>query len=51
MVSEMAASNQRLWQTEKTSRRINHDSEMESRAVQIVGSDPQMLVECAKIQR
>ncbi|WP_395822768.1 tRNA dihydrouridine synthase DusB [Collimonas sp.] len=47
-VSEMAASNPRLWQTEKTSRRINHDGEMEPRAVQIAGADPLMLVECAK---
>lgn len=47
-VSEMAASNPRLWQTEKTSRRINHDREMEPRAVQIAGCDPQMLAECAK---
>jgi tRNA-dihydrouridine synthase B len=47
-VSEMAASNPRLWQTEKTSRRINHDGEMEPRAVQIAGADPRMLAECAK---
>ncbi|MQR02273.1 tRNA dihydrouridine synthase DusB [Glaciimonas soli] len=47
-VSEMAASNPRLWKTEKTSRRINHDGEMEPRAVQIAGADPQMLAECAK---
>ncbi|WP_041742558.1 tRNA dihydrouridine synthase DusB [Collimonas fungivorans] len=47
-VSEMAASNPRLWQTEKTSRRINHDGEMEPRAVQIAGADPLMLAECAK---
>lgn len=47
-VSEMAASNPRLWQTEKTSRRVNHDGEMEPRAVQIAGADPLMLAECAK---
>jgi tRNA-dihydrouridine synthase B len=47
-VSEMAASNPRLWQTEKTSRRINHDGEMAPRAVQIAGADPLMLAECAK---
>ncbi|MGS0741305.1 tRNA dihydrouridine synthase DusB [Glaciimonas sp. GG7] len=47
-VSEMAASNPRLWKTEKTSRRINHDGEMAPRAVQIAGADPVMLAECAK---
>ncbi|MGZ9711698.1 tRNA dihydrouridine synthase DusB [Glaciimonas sp. GNP009] len=47
-VSEMAASNPRLWKTEKTSRRINHDGEMAPRAVQIAGADPVMMAECAK---
>jgi tRNA-dihydrouridine synthase B len=47
-VSEMAASNPRLWQSEKTSRRTNHDGEMEPRAVQIAGADPAMLAECAQ---
>ncbi|MFT5590953.1 MAG: tRNA-dihydrouridine synthase B [Bradyrhizobium sp.] len=47
-VSEMAASNPRLWQTEKTSRRINHDGEMAPRAVQIAGADPAMLADCAR---
>jgi tRNA-dihydrouridine synthase B len=47
-VSEMAASNPRLWQTEKSARRINHDGEMEPKAVQIAGADPAMLAECAK---
>lgn len=47
-VSEMAASNPRLWASEKTTRRINHEGEMEPKAVQIAGSDPAMLAECAK---
>src|SRR5579872_1583453 len=47
-VSEMAASNPRLWATEKTARRTNHDGEMEPKAVQIAGADPAMLAECAK---
>ncbi len=46
-VSEMAASNPKLWDTEKSSRRTNHDGEMEPRAVQIAGADPRMLAECA----
>jgi tRNA-dihydrouridine synthase B len=47
-VSEMAASNPKLWDTEKSSRRTNHEGEMEPKAVQIAGADPQMLAECAK---
>lgn len=47
-VSEMAASNPKLWQTEKSSRRINHAGEMEPKAVQIAGADPTMLADCAK---
>jgi tRNA-dihydrouridine synthase B len=47
-VSEMAASNPRLWQTEKSARRINHDGEMEPKAVQIAGADPGLLAECAR---
>jgi tRNA-dihydrouridine synthase B len=47
-VSEMAASDPRLWASEKTSRRINHDGEMEPKSVQIAGADPAMLAECAK---
>lgn len=47
-VSEMAASNPRLWATEKTTRRTNHDGEMEPKAVQIAGADPWLLAECAK---
>ncbi len=47
-VSEMAASNPKLWETEKSSRRTNHEGEMEPKAVQIAGADPQMLADCAK---
>ncbi|MFZ6731547.1 tRNA dihydrouridine synthase DusB [Undibacterium sp. Ji42W] len=47
-VSEMAASNPKLWETEKSTRRTNHEGEMEPKAVQIAGADPQMLAECAK---
>ncbi|WP_050463222.1 tRNA dihydrouridine synthase DusB [Herbaspirillum autotrophicum] len=47
-VSEMAASDPRLWQSEKTSRRTNHDGEMEPKAVQIAGADPTMLADCAR---
>ena len=47
-VSEMAASNPKLWLTEKSSRRIDHAGEMEPKAVQIAGADPVMLADCAK---
>lgn len=47
-VSEMSASNLRLWNSEKSSRRTNHEGEMEPKAVQIAGADPTMLAECAK---
>ncbi len=47
-VSEMAASNPRLWESVKTSRRIDHDGEMEPRAVQIAGADPAMMAEAAR---
>jgi tRNA-dihydrouridine synthase B len=47
-VSEMAASNPRLWATDKSTRRINHDGEMEPKAVQIAGADPQLLADAAR---
>lgn len=47
-VSEMAASDPRLWASDKTSRRINHEGEMEPKAVQIAGADPAMLAHCAR---
>jgi tRNA-dihydrouridine synthase B len=47
-VSEMAASNPRLWACEKSSRRTDHAGEMEPKAVQIAGADPHDLAECAK---
>ena len=47
-VSEMAASNPRLWATIKSSRRIDHDGEAEPKTVQIAGGDAAMLAECAR---
>jgi tRNA-dihydrouridine synthase B len=47
-VSEMAASNPRLWASEKTARRLNHDGEGEPRAVQLAGAEPSMLAEAAR---
>jgi len=47
-VSEMAASNPRLWASEKTARRTDHAGEMEPKAVQIAGADPGDLADCAR---
>ena len=47
-VSEMAASNPRLWNSVKTSRRLNHEGEPAPVAVQIAGSDPEMMAEAAR---
>ena len=47
-VSEMAASNPRLWATDKSTRRLNHEGEMEPKAVQIAGADPHLLAEAAR---
>jgi tRNA-dihydrouridine synthase B len=47
-VAEMAASNPRLWASEKTMRRLNHDGERSPVAVQLAGADPQMLAEAAR---
>lgn len=47
-VSEMAASNPRLWASEKSSRRIDHAGEMEPKAVQIAGAIPDELAQCAQ---
>ncbi|OZI31300.1 tRNA dihydrouridine synthase DusB [Bordetella genomosp. 10] len=46
-VSEMAASNPRLWDSVKTSRRLNHEGEIAPVAVQIAGADPAMMAEAA----
>lgn len=46
-VSEMAASNPRLWDSVKTARRLNHDGEIDPIAVQIAGADPDMMAEAA----
>lgn len=46
-VSEMAASNPQLWQSVKSSRRLNHDGEIDPVAVQIAGADPAMMAQAA----
>lgn len=46
-VSEMAASNPKLWDSVKTSRRVNHDGEIDPISVQIAGADPEMMAQAA----
>jgi tRNA-dihydrouridine synthase B len=46
-VSEMVTSRRELWTSLKTSRRANHDGEVEPIAVQIAGTDPLMMAEAA----
>jgi tRNA-dihydrouridine synthase B len=48
VVSEMAASNPRLWASEKTMRRLNHAGERAPVAVQLAGADAAMLAEAAR---
>lgn len=43
----MAASNPRLWDSVKTSRRLNHEGEIDPISVQIAGADPTMMAEAA----
>ena len=46
-VSEMVTSRRDLWDTLKTSRRANHNGEVEPIAVQIAGTDAQMMADAA----
>jgi tRNA-dihydrouridine synthase B len=47
-VSEMTASDPRLWGTEKSRRRMDHEGEPSPVSVQIAGYDPQMLAGAAR---
>ena len=47
-VSEMVASNPRLWGTEKSQRRTDHRGEVEPVAVQIAGADPVQMADAAR---
>ena len=48
VVSEMVTSRRDLWATLKTSRRANHDGEAAPIAVQIAGTEPQMMADAAR---
>ncbi len=47
-VSEMVASNPKLWSTEKSQRRTDHQGEVEPIAVQIAGADPAQMADAAR---
>jgi tRNA-dihydrouridine synthase B len=47
-VSEMVASNPKLWGTEKSQRRTDHRGEVRPIAVQIAGADPSMMADAAR---
>ncbi len=47
-ISEMAASNPRLWATIKSARRIDHAGEAAPKTVQIAGGEPSLMAECAR---
>ncbi len=47
-VSEMTSSNPRVWETEKSRLRRDHDGEDAPIAVQIAGHDPQLLADAAR---
>lgn len=49
VVSEMVASDSRLWNTAKSSFRMDHAGEPGPIAVQIVGYDPDMMAEAARL--
>lgn len=48
-VSEMVSSDSRLWQTPKSRHRLDHSGEPSPRVVQIVGADPGMMAEAARL--
>lgn len=48
VVSEMVASDIRLWQSRKSATRLDYTGEPEPRTVQIVGYDPHMMAEAAR---
>ena len=47
-VSEMVSCNSALWGSQQTLRRMDHEGEVEPRAVQIAGADPALMAQAAK---
>ncbi|MFW5451503.1 MAG: tRNA dihydrouridine synthase DusB [Methylophagaceae bacterium] len=48
VISEMITANKSLWASKKSLLRANHDGEPEPRAIQIAGTDPEMMAEAAQ---
>ena len=48
-VSEMLSSNPKVWDTDKSRQRMDHSGELGIRAVQIAGSEPQLMAEAARV--
>jgi tRNA-dihydrouridine synthase B len=48
-VSEMVSSNSLLWGSAKTLRRADHNGESEPKSVQILGADPAMMAQAARL--
>jgi tRNA-dihydrouridine synthase B len=48
-VSEMVSCNSALWGSRQTLRRMDHEGEVEPRAVQIAGADPKMMADAARL--
>ncbi len=48
-VTEMISADSRLWHTRKSRQRMDHKGECSPRAVQIAGSDPQMMAQAAAL--
>lgn len=47
--AEMLSADQRLWNTPKSQRRMDHDGEPEPRVVQLVGAEPDALASAARV--
>ncbi|WP_341502135.1 tRNA dihydrouridine synthase DusB [Gallaecimonas sp. GXIMD4217] len=48
-VSEMLSSNPRVWQSEKSRLRMDHEGESGLRSVQIAGADPELMADAARL--
>ncbi|MBA1332030.1 tRNA-dihydrouridine synthase B, partial [Candidatus Endoriftia persephone str. Guaymas] len=48
-VSEMVSANSALWGNRKTMKRLDHEGESGPISIQIVGSDPTMMAEAARL--
>ena len=49
VVSEMVTSDTRLWNSRKSTLRLDHAGEAEPRSVQIAGGDPEMMADAARM--